>query len=859
MRAGEVLVLSHFVITLLPIVTLVLPYVIQRSGPLTCCFLAAVHGASFVGEATANSQPNLPEWTGKGRYRLLVEIPAMTDLDRADEQVAAFEFRPSGWLGPLANSHSVDINSLQVHQYDPNTGAVASNRSFEGRLSPDDLPCRYEDDRYRKPFTSRVGRASETLDGRPALAPRERKDRLFNRRHDNRSGRLVWSYCQQPKVPAYFAIYFDLLPQTSIRSVPAAPWIGDGAPLRQAMGQPIGGFSHFTAGVGDLNGDGLFDVVAGTEKGDMIWFANEGTRDEPIFLGCELLEDEEGQIDTGWYAAPVVCDWNDDGLQDLLVGTSGNVILWWQNVGTKGEPKFEYRGFIAADGKQRLEVPESPVAEDQHGIFARDYFNQPWIGDLNGDGILDLVTGGYTTGQIFWYRGTARNSDGTPKLEYAGTLNANGEPIDTIWAAAPAIADFDGDGKLDLVTGAWWWSGIHRQPQAGETDLLWYYRGVDQDDPTKYVREPLPLEGKLPAGSIARPSVIDANHDGLLDLFVSESGGNAYLLLNRGTKSAPRWDANVPAFTVPWGFTREFDVAAPTADIDGDGSLESLVGNQLFKVGGSPATPELKLLGIIHVNGTPIAHPGPGYGDPYYFSILHDWDGDGLVDVLWGTQQGAVFFHRKLPGHDPLAFARGEKMTLKNGDPVHVGPPVVASEAEASDFTVLQGSRIVMSAVDFDGDGFEDLVIGDTFADVRVFRGTQHGAIDAFEPGIVVTKLATRPEAVACADWDGDARPDLLIGGTAAVPCLLYKNSSRPGHPSVEDAQPIERVPYVFWGPKLQATDWNNDGDVDLLVQSEFFSFWLERSFLDRGYQMAKIQTQPGGSIIAEREASGEK
>jgi hypothetical protein len=363
----------------------------------------------------------------------------------------------------------------------------------------------------------------------------------------------------------------------------------------------------------------------------------------------------------------------------------------------------------------------------------------------------------------------------------------------------------------------------------------------------------------MPAGSIARPSVIDANQDGLLDLFVSESGGNAYIFLNVGTKTLPEWNVSTPALTVPWGFTRNLDVAASAADVDGDGSREMIAGSQIFSIGGSTASPELKQVGLAQVNGSPIAHAGPGYGDPYYFSILDDWDDDGRADVLWGTQQGEVYFHRKLAGDDPLAFAEGIKLTLKDGKPLFVGPPVVANESEATDFTVLQGSRIVFSAADFDADGVKDLIVGDTFANVWIFRGTRNGATDAFEPGVIITKLATRPEAVTCADWDNDGRPDLLIGGTAVTPCLVYKNTSEPGQPRVEGVKPIDGLPYLFWGPKLQATDWNQDGDVDLLVQSEFFSFWLERSFLENGYAMATVQPQLDGSVLAERVADGKE
>jgi hypothetical protein len=669
---------------------------------------------------------------------------------------------------------------------------------------------------------------------------RPRKARLFNRETSNQSGRFVWSHRQEPGQTAHYAIYFDVLPKGRALGVSPAPWIGDGDLLRTERDQPLGGFSHFTAAVGDLNGDSLFDIVAGTEKGDLFWFANRGSAGQPEFLGCQILQDEAGPIDTGWYGAPFIVDWDADGNLDLVVGTSGNVLLWWRGTAGGETPQFRYMGFVQADGK-RLEVPESPVAEDDNGIFARDYFNQPWIGDFDGDGLTDIVTGGYTTGRIFWYRGTSRGPDGTPQLRYAGELAADGEAIDTVWGAAPACFDMNHDGHLDLVTGAWWWSGIPGPVPDGANDLLMLFEGTGDQGNHRFKRVPFPRTAGFPAGSIARPSVVDIDGNGLSDLFVSESGGNAYLLKNVGTAQAPLWDTKVTTLTIPWGFSRELDVSADMADFDGDGAREWIVGNQILSIQGAPPSPGTKHLGIAHVNGRPIEHPGPGYGDPYFYSILCNWNGDSRADILWGTQQGNIYLHRNLANGDVLAFDEGTLLRLVDGEPLRVGPPIVESPKQATDFTILQGSRIVFTREDIDGDALADLVVGDTFANLWVFRGTKLQATDAFEAGVLVTKLPTRPESIACTDWNEDGKTDLLIGGTAAEPAFVYLNDSKVGKPAISPGTPISGLPYLFWGPKLRATDWNGDGDKDLLVQSEFLSFWMERSFLDHGYQSARI------------------
>ncbi|MBI2431472.1 MAG: hypothetical protein HYV26_01220 [Candidatus Hydrogenedentes bacterium] len=47
------------------------------------------------------------------------------------------------------------------------------------------------------------------------------------------------------------------------------------------------------------------------------------------------------------------------------------------------------------------------------------------------------------------------------------------------------------------------------------------------------------------------------------------------------------------------------------------------------------------------------------------------------------------------------------------------------------------------------------------------------------------------------------------------------------------------KLPYVFWGANFFPEDWNRDGDVDLLIRSEFYLFWAEKSFLRHGYREA--------------------
>ena len=480
--------------------------------------------------------PDPPAWTGEGERRILVRVdPADVGARESDEMVAVLPIDFAGWLAKQGIAGQVDLASLQVHKYSPQTGAAEPFRPFDSARSNLDRPCRFDDSVLPEEYPSRVGRASYTKDGRAPIFVRKRKDRLFNREKSNDSGKLVWVHTQTGKAASYYAIYFDVIGKERNSGPSPAPWIGDVDVLRYEKGRPLGGLSHFTLATGDLDGDGLFDLVAGAEKGDLMWFPNRGQSGKPEFPGCRILTDEAGPIDTGWYSMPFVFDWNGDGLPDLLVGTSSNVILWWQNAGTRSSPAFRYRGFVQADGK-RLEVPQGPAPEVKARLGGRlaeqgandgysgprDYFNQPWVGDWDGDGLPDILTGGYITGMIFQYQCTGRDGNGIPQLRYAGPLSADGKTIDTCWAASPTAHDFDGDGRLELITGSWWWSGMQHDPRPGEIDFLMYFKNAGTARQPRLTRTDLPRIGKFPGGAIARASVVDWNADGLDDLLVND-------------------------------------------------------------------------------------------------------------------------------------------------------------------------------------------------------------------------------------------------------------------------------------------------------------------------------------------------
>ncbi|MEZ6047432.1 MAG: hypothetical protein R3C11_17995 [Planctomycetaceae bacterium] len=134
-----------------------------------------------------------PDWSGAGSYRILIRVPADEQLaDRKqDERIAAVEVNFAEWFKLQNLSGQVDLSSLQLHRYDPATGEPLPGISFEGAKSKNDVPCRFEENFLMGDYPSRVGRPSETEDGRTREFQRSRKGRLFNREQASDAGKLI--------------------------------------------------------------------------------------------------------------------------------------------------------------------------------------------------------------------------------------------------------------------------------------------------------------------------------------------------------------------------------------------------------------------------------------------------------------------------------------------------------------------------------------------------------------------------------------------------------------------------------------------------------------------------------------------
>ncbi len=462
-------------------------------------------------------------------------------------------------------------------------------------------------------------------------------------------------------------------------------------------------------------------------------------------------------------------------------GTGNPGLLVWDHE-QKGSRASTYAVYFntVPEGKRQA-IPRhgflgdgSPRRDARSSSLTGSLYNRVAVADWDGDADTDLIIGiGF--GYVLLFR---NEGDRTRPQFGAGEYlrNANGDILNGVAMASPDIADWNGDGKLDLVVGA-------------ETleSVLWY----------------------------------------------ENTGTNTALkLVYRGYIKADGKDLVVPAKPNPESphYTKDYAPGVDVVDWDDDGDQDLLLGGYITgyiwlyeNIGREESgAPKLTFRGPIEADGKPIdtiwgAHP-----------CAADFDSDGDLDLLTGS------FGQAMGGGDQVSeFLIYYQNIGSRREPRFTRRPVPYQGSAPSD--ILAQAR----AVDFTDDGLLDLVIS-TMSNVYMAENVGNREAPRWKVVRLDTDWGLEPLSLTqFYDWNRDGRQDLVrspLDGYGGPMIQIAKAGGT--HGVFEPPQPLlptgrEIVhPHPYGDPWafVYLCDFEQDGDADILWADAPGNVYLHRN-----------------------------
>jgi hypothetical protein len=399
------------------------------------------------------------------------------------------------------------------------------------------------------------------------------------------------------------------------------------------------------------------------------------------------------------------------------------------------------------------------------------------LGDLDGDGDLDALVGD-TAGELLYFQNT-----GSRELPAFASPETNPFGLfDVGDFSAPAFADIDTDGDLDVFAGA----------ALGD---IFFFRNTGGAIAPAFDLLGGPALGLTNVGFDAAPAFGDLDGDGDLDAFIGEgASGNVISFENTGTSTSPEFG---PPATNPFGLADVgFEASPHFVDLDGDGDLDALVGNDVGDLVFFTNTGTVQAPAFAGAATNPF---GLARTDQLTAPAAADLDGDGDEDLLVGTFSGNL-----------VLFSNGGSVRT----PAFLGPVPIADVGYVSSPTFG----------DLDGDGDLDAVFGNSYGQQLFVRNEGTPAQPRFAApstgtfGLANVQQLAAPELV---DFDGDGDLDSVVGrfvsGTDSDDPVLFRNTGTATSPAF--ASPVLAFPFIGFEKSAPTFgDVDDDGDLDALV-----------------------------------------
>ncbi|MDQ7063258.1 MAG: FG-GAP-like repeat-containing protein [candidate division KSB1 bacterium] len=608
-----------------------------------------------------------------------------------------------------------------------------------------------------------------------------------------------------------------------------------------STGGDLGAARNMTASAwGDLDGDGLDDLVLVGKQGQKGWYRNNGNGT----FQQQMLGDRASRSDD--FTAAILADFDNDGDLDVLVANHGGANLLFAN---SGAPDFKL-----------VQVTKGVVVQDNERSTAASW------GDFNNDGRVDLFVANTTTNALYLNKGGSTFS------------RVTSGPVVTDRGAATGCAwvDIDDDGDLDLFV-----------TYSDRKDILYRNSGAPNYTFSKVAAGKL-VQGQPPSlGASWR----DFDLDGDLDVYVLKNSENE-LHLNNGdgtftrttkgdglddianSRSSAWTDVNNNGFPDVfvandgvdqlYSATSEKSLIANTvtaatltsgqhagvswADVDDDGFPDLIVNNtsgssRLYRnSGGIFAWLKVTCVGTVtnaSAIGTRISVKAdlsikfPGIWQTQEISAQTGTGSQNSLTQIFGLGQATVI--------DSLIvdWPRSGALVLTN---VEVNQHLILHESartrfrqdKQAAFSQLNLDASGITWADIDNDGDQDAFIT-TLQNENVLLTNNKGTF-ALNSKSGLTDRAMPSAAATWADIDNDDDLDVFIVNSGES-SLLYLNQGRGRFASTPGGE-LKTAPTTATGASWG--DFDNDGLVDLFIPTGGKGNLLFRNQGNREFKQVK-------------------
>ena len=364
-------------------------------------------------------------------------------------------------------------------------------------------------------------------------------------------------------------------------------------------------FGDSVNGVGDVNGDGLADVIVGASSNDENGSNSGSAR---VFSGSDgsVLHNFLGDEPADGFGGSVsgAGDVNGDGTPDLIVGATG-------------DSGGSARVLSGSDGS----VLHNFVADGSSDLFG---ISVSGAGDINGDGMADLIVGASSGVVSNGYARVLSGRDGSVLYNFVG----DGRD-DLFGRSVSGAGDINGDGTPDLIIGVpfednnGFGSGSARVFSGSDGSVLHNFDGDSKNDNL----------------GVSVSGAGDVNSDGMADIIVGaylDDGGRARVLSGKDGSVLYNFDRDGGGGQFGWSVSN-------TGDVNKDGIEDFIVGapraeTGLFFFSGSVRVLSGKDGSVLY------DFNGDDDGDEFGSSVsgAGDVNGDGVADFIVGAPSGGA-------------------------------------------------------------------------------------------------------------------------------------------------------------------------------------------------------------------------